>query len=81
MGRERPSSECALHTWFGAVNSQGTADGWGLSSLVVWIAGGSPVRFTRAVPVSLQGEQEEYAREGIAWSYIDFVDNQDCLDL
>lgn len=29
----------------------------------------------------LQGEQEEYAREGIAWSYIDFVDNQDCLDL
>lgn len=28
-----------------------------------------------------KGEQEEYAREGIAWSYIDFVDNQDCLDL
>ena len=31
--------------------------------------------------VAVQGEQEEYAREGIAWSYIDFVDNQDCLDL
>lgn len=30
---------------------------------------------------AMQGEQEEYAREGIAWSYIDFVDNQDCLDL
>ena len=25
--------------------------------------------------------QEEYAREGIDWSYVDFVDNQDCLDL
>lgn len=24
----------------------------------------------------MQGEQEEYGREGIAWSYIDFVDNQ-----
>ena len=29
----------------------------------------------------LQGEQEEYSREGISWSYIDFVDNQDVLDL
>lgn len=28
-----------------------------------------------------KGEQAEYAAEGIAWSYIDFVDNQDCLDL
>lgn len=28
-----------------------------------------------------QGEQQEYAQEGISWSYIDFVDNQDCLDL
>ena len=28
-----------------------------------------------------QGEQEEYVREGIQWSYVDFVDNQDCLDL
>ena len=27
------------------------------------------------------GVQEEYAREGIDWSYVDFVDNQDCLDL
>eukprot|EP00887_Chlorella_sp_A99_P002927 scaffold24.g2927.t1 len=26
-------------------------------------------------------EQEEYGREGISWSYIDFVDNQDVLDL
>ena len=25
--------------------------------------------------------QEEYAREGIDWSYVEFVDNQDCLDL
>ena len=25
--------------------------------------------------------QEEYAREGIDWSYIEFVDNQDCLEL
>ena len=25
--------------------------------------------------------QEEYAGEGIDWSYVDFVDNQDCLDL
>lgn len=28
-----------------------------------------------------QGEQQEYAQEGISWSYIDFVDNQECLDL
>jgi myosin V len=28
-----------------------------------------------------KGEQEEYAEEGIAWSYVDFVDNQDVLDL
>ncbi|KAK9796643.1 hypothetical protein WJX73_007169 [Symbiochloris irregularis] len=28
-----------------------------------------------------KGEQEEYAREGIDWSYVEFVDNQDCLDL
>lgn len=28
-----------------------------------------------------KGEQEEYGREGISWSYIDFIDNQDCLDL
>lgn len=26
-------------------------------------------------------EQEEYRREEINWSYIDFVDNQDVLDL
>ena len=26
-------------------------------------------------------EQEEYVREGINWSNIDFVDNQDVLDL
>jgi len=26
-------------------------------------------------------EQEEYIREGINWSNIDFVDNQDVLDL
>ena len=26
-------------------------------------------------------EQAEYARDGIQWSYIDFVDNQDVLDL
>jgi myosin V len=26
-------------------------------------------------------EQEEYRREEINWSYIDFVDNQDILDL
>lgn len=26
-------------------------------------------------------EQEEYSREAINWSYIDFVDNQDVLDL
>ena len=25
--------------------------------------------------------QEEYAREGIDWSYVEFVDNQICLDL
>ncbi|KAK9842297.1 hypothetical protein WJX81_005127 [Elliptochloris bilobata] len=28
-----------------------------------------------------KGEQEEYAREGIDWSYVEFVDNQDCLDV
>ncbi|KAH7619484.1 hypothetical protein Ndes2526B_g06464 [Nannochloris sp. 'desiccata'] len=28
-----------------------------------------------------KGEQAEYAEEGIAWSYVDFVDNQDVLDL
>lgn len=28
-----------------------------------------------------QGEQEEYGAEGIAWTFIDYVDNQDCLDL
>jgi hypothetical protein len=26
-------------------------------------------------------DQAEYAKEGIDWAYIDFVDNQDCLDL
>lgn len=26
-------------------------------------------------------EQEEYAKEEIDWSYIEFVDNQDILDL
>ena len=26
-------------------------------------------------------EQEEYTREQINWSYIEFVDNQDVLDL
>ena len=25
--------------------------------------------------------QEEYAREGIDWSYVEFIDNQDCLNL
>ena len=29
----------------------------------------------------LQGEQAEYGEEGISWSFIDYVDNQDCLDL
>lgn len=28
-----------------------------------------------------KGEQEEYVREGIKWSYVDFVDNQETLDL
>lgn len=26
-------------------------------------------------------EQEEYTREEIDWSYVEFVDNQDVLDL
>lgn len=26
-------------------------------------------------------EQEEYTREEINWSYVEFVDNQDVLDL
>lgn len=26
-------------------------------------------------------EQEEYSREEINWSYIEFIDNQDVLDL
>ena len=25
--------------------------------------------------------QEEYAREGIDWSYVEFIDNQECLDV
>lgn len=25
--------------------------------------------------------QEEYAAEGIDWSYVEFIDNQECLDL
>lgn len=29
----------------------------------------------------LKLEQEEYTKEGINWSYIDFIDNQDVLDL
>jgi len=29
----------------------------------------------------LKNEQEEYEREGIAWSYVTFPDNQDVLDL
>ena len=28
-----------------------------------------------------KGEQQEYNDEGIAWSYVEFVDNQDVLDL
>lgn len=26
-------------------------------------------------------EQEEYSKEEIAWSYIDFIDNKDVLEL
>lgn len=26
-------------------------------------------------------EQEEYKKEAITWSYIEFIDNQDVLDL
>lgn len=26
-------------------------------------------------------EQEEYTKEGIDWSYVNFIDNQDILDL
>ena len=26
-------------------------------------------------------EQEEYRKEAITWSYIEFIDNQDVLDL
>ena len=29
----------------------------------------------------LKVEQEEYKREGIEWAFVDFPDNQDCLDL
>lgn len=29
----------------------------------------------------LRLEQEEYNKEAINWSYIDFIDNQDVLDL
>lgn len=29
----------------------------------------------------LKVEQEEYKREGIEWTFVDFPDNQDCLDL
>ena len=29
----------------------------------------------------LKNEQEEYEREDIAWSYVTFDDNQDCIDL
>lgn len=29
----------------------------------------------------LKVEQEEYKREGIKWAFVDFPDNQDCLDL
>lgn len=36
---------------------------------------------TLAAHISLQGEQEEYVREGIKWSYVDFIDNQETLDL
>ena len=36
---------------------------------------------TALLPAVLQGEQEEYAEEGISWSFIDYVDNQGCLDL
>lgn len=31
--------------------------------------------------VSVCALQEEYAAEGIDWSYVEFIDNQDCLDL
>eukprot|EP01025_Chloroclados_australasicus_P030601 TRINITY_DN3073_c0_g1_i4.p1 TRINITY_DN3073_c0_g1~~TRINITY_DN3073_c0_g1_i4.p1 ORF type:complete len:680 (-),score=85.30 TRINITY_DN3073_c0_g1_i4:1976-3991(-) len=29
----------------------------------------------------LEGEQRQYIAEGIEWSYVEFIDNQDCLDL
>lgn len=67
----------------GGVNSQAAAEGWDLLVWPCgkWQVGGWPVPVICAPLFTLQGEQEEYAREGIAWSYIDFVDNQDCLDL
>lgn len=33
------------------------------------------------IPASWVCTQEEYAAEGIDWSYVEFIDNQDCLDL
>ena len=39
----------------------------------------------KIIPFELQHvfkmEQEEYTKEAIDWSYIEFVDNQDVLDL
>ncbi|KAM0932706.1 putative myosin ATPase [Dioscorea sansibarensis] len=37
--------------------------------------------FNNIQPACLQMEQEEYTKEEIDWSYIEFVDNQDVLDL
>jgi hypothetical protein len=39
------------------------------------------VGFTAAVGAAFAAAQAEYEAEGIDWSYIDFVDNQDVLDL
>ena len=39
------------------------------------------VWYCETIQSRVTAAQEEYAREGIDWSYVEFVDNQDCLDV
>lgn len=50
-------------------------------SVKVWLSGCPVAWYCEMIQSRAAAAQEEYAREGIDWSYVEFVDNQDCLDV